>query len=289
MKPTTATDPDEITRIHKVLHHNARQLWDMQKQRIAAANRLAAMEREGFDEKDLKGAQAIVEGLEGLEHGIELVILRNVREHPLAPWIKEQRGIGMVTFANLLGVTGDVGRFPTVSKLWKMLGLHVTPDGTAPKKVKGQGWTHTDCQHLHLMTCPKTCTTEHHPNCAPGVLGTAYSPKGRTICYMLGEAIVKVGGDGPYRAAYDVKKAYYEAQRPDWPQVRRHRAAMRFAVKLLVKELWIAWHKLLKPERLIEWEERERERAAKNRVISSAWVPPAPEARYDYALPVGAR
>jgi hypothetical protein len=159
----------------------------------------------------------------------------------MAPWIAEQRGIGLPGFARLLGVTGDISRFPTVSKLWKYLGLHVV-DGRAPKREKGVPWTHTDCKFQHLLTCPADCKTDHHPNCVPGGVGTAYAPQGRVVCHQIGDAIVKMGGGGPYRRAYDEKKAYYEAERPDWTQARRHNAAARYAVKELVKNLWIEWH-----------------------------------------------
>ncbi len=142
---------------------------------------------------------------------------------------------------NLLGVTGNIDRFPTVSKLWKYLGLHVV-DGHAPKREKGVAWTHTNCTFAHSLTCKPDCKTDHHPSCVPGGIGNAYAPQGRVVCHQIGEAIVKVGGDGPYRRAYDQKKAYYEAERQEWTQARRHNAAMRYAVKELVKALWIEWH-----------------------------------------------
>lgn len=284
--------PEQLDDLHTILGHLARQLWDLQAERIGAGNRVAAMERDGVAPEYLERATLIVDGLEKIERLIESDIRKAIKQHPLAPWIEAQRGIGLPTFASLLGVTGDIGRFPTVSKLWKYLGLHVTPDGTAPKKVKGQGWTHTDCQHLHLATCPKTCTTDHHPNCAPGVMGTAYSPRGRTVaCFNIGEMGIghQSKGSGPYRAAYDAKKAYYEAERPDWPQIRRHKAALRYAAKEFIKALWVEWMRVLKPERLVEVEERERERAASAPLMPRLQMPPTPEPRYDYALPVGAR
>lgn len=238
--PDTQTASDDLERLHALLGHYARQLWDLQKQRVAAGNRVAAMERDGLG--DHTGpARAIVDGYEAQERAIDRELTKLAKKHPLADWIAEQRGIGLPGFARLLGVTGDISRFATVSKLWKYLGLHVV-DGHAPKREKGVAWTHTDCTYWHLATCKPDCTTDHHPNCAPGVPGTAYSPQGRVVCHQLGEAIVKVGGDGPYRRAYDDKKRYYEAGRPDWTQARRHNAAMRYAVKELVKNLWIEWH-----------------------------------------------
>jgi hypothetical protein len=222
------------------LGHFARQLWDVQKERIGAGNRVAAMERDGLSDY-AEPARAIVAEYDAIEKGIDRELTKLVKGHFMADWIAEQRGIGLPGFARLLGVTGDISRFPTVSKLWKYLGLHVV-DGHAPKREKGVPWTHTDCTFAHLLTCKPDCKTDHHPSCIPGGVGTAYAPQGRVVCHQIGDAIVKMGGSGPYRRAYDEKKAYYETERPDWSQARRHNAAMRYAVKELVKNLWIEWH-----------------------------------------------
>jgi hypothetical protein len=230
----------ELARLHSLLGHFARQLWDIQQQRISAGNRVSAMERDGLADY-AEPARAIVREYEAIEKAIDRELTKLAKQHPMADWIAAQRGIGLPGFARLLGVTGDIGRFVTVSKLWKYLGLHVV-DGHAPRREKGVPWTHTNCTFAHLLTCKPDCKTDHHPGCVPGGVGTAYAPQGRVICHQLGEAIVKVGGEGPYRRAYDQKKAYYESERPDWTQARRHNAAMRYAVKELVKNLWVEWH-----------------------------------------------
>lgn len=230
----------ELARLHQLLGHYARQLWDVQQQRISAGNRVAAMERDGLGDY-AEPARAIVSEYEAIEKAIDRELTRITKKHFMADWIAAQRGIGLPGFARLLGVTGDISRFSTVSKLWKYLGLHVS-DGQAPKRRKGEAWTHTNCQGGHLQKCKLDCKTDHHPNCTPEGVGTAYAPQGRVICHQLGEAIVKVGGDGPYRRAYDQKKAYYESERPEWTQAHRHNAAMRYAVKELIKNLWIEWH-----------------------------------------------
>lgn len=235
----TATETD-LAVLHALLGHHARQLWDLQKQRIAAFNRVAAMERDGL-EAHTGPADTVVAYYTQMEKEIEKELVKLVRQHPMRDWIEAQRGIGLPGFARLLGVTGSLDRFATVSKLWKYLGLHVV-DGHAPKREKGVPWTHTDCTFGHLVTCPSDCTTNHHPNCVPNGIGTAYAPQGRVVCHQLGEAIVKVGAGGPYRRAYDEKKAYYETDRPDWTQARRHNAAARYAIKCLIRDLWIEWH-----------------------------------------------
>lgn len=199
----------DLDQLHALLGHYARQLWDVQKLRIAQGNRIAAMERDELADTWIAPAHTTMDGLDALEKAIDRQLSGLVKQHPMADWIKGQRGIGLPGFARLLGITGSLDRFATVSKLWAYLGMHVV-DGAAPKRKKGER--------------------------------ANWSPQGRVLCHLIGESIVKVGKGGPYRAAYDRKKGEYEADRPDWTQARRHNAAMRYAAKSLLKAMWIEWH-----------------------------------------------
>jgi hypothetical protein len=232
-------DKLSLEELHSVLGHYARTYTDLQKSRIGLLLRAKALERDGAPETEQAEILEAAREVERQETKIARGMARFAKQHFMADWIAAQPGIGLVGFALLLGVTGPLDRFGTVSKLWKYLGLH-TQDGKAPRREKGQHWTHTNCQFKHLRTCTPTCKTDHHPNCVPGSIGTAYAPQGRVLCRQLSESIVKVG-KGPYRSAYDQKKAEYEVGRPDWTQAHRHNAAMRYAVKQLVKALWIEW------------------------------------------------
>lgn len=202
----------DLALLHASLGHYARQLLDIQKVRIAMANRVAAMERDGLPDYLTAHARTTMDGLAKLEADINRYLERSARRHPMAEWIKAQRGIGLPGFARLLGITGPLDRFATVSKLWAYLGMHVV-DGSAPKRRKGElaNW----------------------------------SPQGRVLCHQIADAIVKSGAGGPYRAAYDRKKAEYETDRQDWTQMHRHTAAMRYAVKELLKAMWIEWHRTM--------------------------------------------
>lgn len=296
MKRKIAETAAEIEVLHLSLGQYARMLWDAQAGRVAVGNRIKAVEKIGLPDSSVVDALKDVElSFIDAERKCNANILRCVKSHPLARWIEAQRGIGLASFANLLGVTGPLDRFPTVSKLWKYLGLDVRPDGHAPRAKKGEGWTHTDCTFQHLRTCKPDCVTDHHPNCVVGGVGTAFSPMGKKVCCFniaeMGIEHQSAGSGGPYRAAYDGKKAYYEAERPDWTPMHRRVAARRYAAKMFIKALWIEWHTHFKTGRVAEWEERETERAATVALMPEAVMPPAPEpeARYDYALPVGAR
>lgn len=193
--------------------HYARQHADVQKGRLAAANRVGAMEREGLGVQWTLPMRAQRDGLEALEDAIDRQLTRLVKQHPMAPWIAaEAKGLSERSFALLFGVTGPLDRFATVAKLWKYLGLHVV-DGAAPRRARGQK------------------------------LG--YSLAGRTRCYIIGDSIVKVGKGGKYREAYDRKKADYHAAHSDWSDGHCHNAAMRYAVKCLIRDMWVEWRRVV--------------------------------------------
>jgi hypothetical protein len=114
-----------------------------------------------------------------------------------------------------------------VSKLWAYLGLHVA-DGMAPRHRRGRR--------------------------------SNWSTQGGAVCHQLATSIVRVGR-GRCREAYDRKKAEYLARQRRGPSacpfgqthtnrkgeiltcglMHAHVAAMRYAVKLLLRDLWIAW------------------------------------------------
>lgn len=221
-----------------MLGHTARQYLDIQKVRIATGNRDKRLLRD-------EGAMALfttqahagrtkgdyVDHLERSERALAATLERAVRQHFMADWVKATRGLGPLGFGLLIGVTGTLNYFATVSKLWKYVGMSVEPDGRAPRRKKGEK--------------------------------THYSPQGRVLCHQIGEAIVKVGAGGPYRTAYDAKKAEYLLRERRGPSVcpfgqehkdkggrviqcgdaHAHNAAMRYAVKCLLRDLYVEWHR----------------------------------------------
>lgn len=198
-----------LSTLHDLLGHYARQLWDLQKTRIVTGNRIEAMRRNGDTPDHYTVMLDTLEQLKVNEHAVDLHLTRLVRRHFMADWIKQAPGIGLPGFARLMGVTGPLDRFATVSKLWAYLGMHVV-DGVAPKRQKG-------------------------------VKGN-WSPQGRVLCHQIADSIVKLNR-GKYRAVYDVRKARTGESHPEWTQAHRHNDASRVAVKELLKDLWVEWQR----------------------------------------------
>ncbi len=113
---------DELEILHARLGHYARMLLDLQKSRISMGNRVDAMERDGFLAAHMADAEIAEAALEAVEAKVNLALTKLAKQHFMADWIAAQRGIGLSGFARLLGITGSLDRFPTVSKLWKYLG-----------------------------------------------------------------------------------------------------------------------------------------------------------------------
>lgn len=168
---------------------------DLETVRIANENRLRQLTRSVEDvDGNMRGfgldsshpavqrLTAIVEALAATERDAVKSLERSMRDHPLGPWVKAQRGIGDKQGARLIAAVGDpywndlYDRPRLVSELWAYCGFHVTDAGTAPKRARGQksNWSET----------------------------------ARKRAWLVATSIVKSGG--PYRDVYDAAKAKYE-------------------------------------------------------------------------------
>lgn len=166
------------------------------------------------------------------------------KQHPVYEWIEQIIGLSGKQFAELLLLVGNLWKYRNPQKLYKCLGLHVV-EGRALRKEKGK------------------------------FLG--YNTRCKGWAYNVGALIVKsVGTDGPspYRRYYEKKKAEYMAREPKGPSQCRfgqhhkdrdnktllcqkeakpkedgtlpapahvENAARRYAVKKLVRDLWLAY------------------------------------------------
>ena len=223
----------DLALLHALIGHYARQLWDVQRTRIALSHRVKAMQRDGLAEPWCRPLTTAMQDLATIERALDRQLDRLVRQHFLSAWIATAPGIGVGGFARLLGATGPLDRFPTVGKLWAYLGMSVE-DGRAPRRRRGQR--------------------------------DRWSAQGRVVCHQLGMSIVRVNR-GRYRAAYDRKKAEYLTRPRRGPSacpfgqahltrrgqtlpcglLHAHRAAMRYAVKALLRDLWLAWRAAEQP------------------------------------------
>lgn len=236
-------------------------LDDIERVRIANQNRLRQLTRSeedadgetrgfGLDDThpDVARLAAIVDTLAKVEHDATLQLQRQLRRHPLGPWMKAQRGIGEKQGARLLAAIGDPYIRPevaredgtvlpagprTVSALWAYTGFHTLPVGGHGEHGNQVG---SAVDGANFPASQKSADTQprragrdqlaarhedrgdvdaHFPSvfvAARRQRGTKanWSTKAKMRAYLIAEKCMVVGG--PYREVYDKRKAHTEGR-----------------------------------------------------------------------------
>jgi hypothetical protein len=187
-----------------------------------------------------------------LKDGLEKDMTRRARALPVAGWVgrPEQRGFGLLFLAIVVGEAGDLAGYPQCSGLWRRMGC--APWAWDGKTLMGATW--------------RSGREGKLPAAEWEAYG--YSPRRRSIAYLIGEGLVKQNGPGkpqgngdgddsrivtdgssvpprpcgPYRQRYDAAKAALKGKHPEYPDMRCHLHGMLLATKLLLKNLWVHWN-----------------------------------------------
>jgi hypothetical protein len=143
-------------------------LDDLEAQRIATENRLRALTRDvedkdgeirglglPIDHPDVAVFKAYLDSLSANEATLTKMLERNVKRHPLGPWILAQRGVGLKQGGRLLGAIMDPywnslhERPRTVAELWAYCGL---VPGQKRKKGVVDNWSGEAKKRVWLIT-----------------------------------------------------------------------------------------------------------------------------------------
>lgn len=218
-------------------------LDDLETVRIANENRYRQLTRTeadsdgeergfGLDDShpDVARLGALVDSLRQAEHQAGLNLNRLLRQHPLGPWVKAQKGIGEKQAARLLAVIGDpyvneqAGEIRTVSQLWAYCGHG------DPSRRKFKGMTQADLFRLG-------------------------NPVAKSRAWLIACAVLK--SQGPLVSTYYDRKAATEGRvhaapcvrcgpsgRPalegsPWSDAHRHADALRVLGKEILRQLWL--------------------------------------------------
>lgn len=218
-------------------------LDDAEKTRIANENRLRQLTRDeedsdgeerGFgltlDHPDVARLATLVDALKRIEHDATLNLNRLLRQHPLHPWIKAQKGIGDKQAARLLAVVGDPywhateNRPRLVSELWSYCG-----HGDSSRRIR-KGMTQAD-----LFACG--------------------SPVAKMRVHLIAVACLKA--QGHYADVYYARKNATEGREhavecrrcgpsgkpaqpgSPWSDGHRHADALRITGKAILRDLWL--------------------------------------------------
>jgi len=186
-----------------------------------------------------------------VQKGIEKEMVAYAKQLLVAAWLEapEQKGFGMQSLATVIGETGDLNNYANPAKVWRRMGC-------APWTFRGDTKMGATWRSGKEGKLPAEEWTNY-----------GYSPRRRSLAYVIGEGIVKQNGVGPYRTRYDEAKARAAETHPEWTccskcegsgktkkgskcsnckgtgivMKRCHLHGMLLATKLLFKNLWLEW------------------------------------------------
>lgn len=155
---------------------------------------------------------------------------------PIAQWVSrsEQRGFGLLFLAIVIGETGDLANYANPAKVWRRLGcapfksVVTTSTGELREQV-AMGATWRSGREGKLS--------------AEQWAEFGYSPRRRSIAYLIGKNLWMQNQSGPYRKRAEEAKATFAATHPEYKPMRCQLHCMLLATKLLLKNLWIEWNK----------------------------------------------
>lgn len=197
------------------------------------AGKLIKRVRAGEEKSDhepliLTTAQAI-DGFEEMRKSIEKEMKSLANQLPVIDWVNDsqQRGFGVLFLAIVIGETGDLANYANPGKVWRRMAC--APWTKNDETLMGATW--------RCRSKSKTQTKLH----AADWEEYGYSPRRRSISYLIGEGLVKQN-KSIYRERYEIKKEELAEKHSDYNKMRCHLHGMLLATKLLLKNLWIEWN-----------------------------------------------
>lgn len=214
----------------------AENLTDIEKVRIATANRLRILTRNepdsdgierGFGLADTPLAISLavsVEGMVAAEKAAAKALVAALRDSGYRPWVTGTIGIGERQGGRLLGAIGNPYWHPlydrprTVSELWAYAGLHVLP-------------TQRPSADTHFRSGGEAARRKKGEK-------ANWSTEIKTRAYLCAESCMKQR-TSPYRGTYEARRAHTATTHPDWSAGHSHNDALRIVSKAILRDLWV--------------------------------------------------
>lgn len=175
-------------------------------------------------EADLAVIAMSIAPLRDTRKHIEKEMEKLARRLPVAGWAAGVRGLGELGLAVIVAECGDLSKYPNPAKVWKRLGLAPIEKGgivmAASSWRKKGGLTDNDWT------------------------AAGYAPRRRAeIWACVGDPLFRQNSviTGPYRQAYDRRRARTAETHPDWTKGHSKEDALRVMTKELLRDLWAAW------------------------------------------------
>jgi len=230
-----------------------RQLLDdrfrIQRDRIRCGNRISAILR-GSDTADQRVLEYLYEQHQRLLEDEQRATERLLDELDGVPILDAAcgvKGIGRVLAAQVIAEIGDIGRFPTVSKLWRYSGYGLAPywvnkDGRVMAPKVGRKWERVDGKLISVkaeVQPEEGWELKVIPDRKVKGFLLPYNSRLKHIIHIVAQSLLK--SNSPYREIYDDAIASYS---PGLRRIVRHMRAMRKMKKIWLSHLWEVWRRL---------------------------------------------
>jgi hypothetical protein len=176
-------------------------------------------------ETDLEVIAQSIAPLQKMRDGIEKDMKKIAKRLPAWKWAENVRGLGELGFAVIVAECGDLSKYANPAKVWKRLGL-------APVEKNGVTMAASNWRMKGGLS-------------ADDWTAIGYSPRRRAEVYAcIGDPLFRQQTviSGPYRQAYDRRRARTAETHPDWSKGHSHGDALRVMTKELLRDLWAAWN-----------------------------------------------
>lgn len=174
---------------------------------------------------DLEVISQSLEPLKKMRGGIEKEMRKISKRLPVWEWAEGIRGLGDLGCAVIVAECGDLSNYNNPAKVWKRLGLAPVEKGgismaASNWRLKG-GLTSEDWTKIGYSPCRRA-----------------------EIFACIGDPLFRAQSVvvGPYRQAYDRRRARTAETHPDWTKGHRHGDAVRVMTKELLRDFWGAWN-----------------------------------------------
>lgn len=204
-RPITPPEPERQSDGRALLariRHMGRTLDDLESLRVRHDNRRGAFERE---HEIMLPLDEVADALAAAENAARLELLRLWRQHPLAAWAKETRGVGEKSIARLIAEIGDPADRPNVAKLWAYCGVG------NPARIRVPA------------------------NATQADVFARGNRRARKQLWLIATRMLMSGN----RGYYDARRAD-TAEREDWTDGHKHNDALRVTAKYFLRDLWVA-------------------------------------------------
>lgn len=143
-----------------------------------------------------------IEAFENMKASLEKAMVKAAKTLPVMDWVRhpDQRGFGELFLAIVIGETGDLNLYENPAKVWRRMAC--APWEFDGRCLMGATWRSGKEGRLPSEEWEKY----------------GYSPRRRSISYLIGESLVKSNGvNGPYRRRWLEAKVRAAETHPEWP------------------------------------------------------------------------